>query len=98
MLGAGADRYDTDWIGDFSPRGATPPDADGPVTYVPVLTSHVAGLTIDGSGASYSTDADAAAQRRQHPTSRRRHTTTALVSDARADEEGVSCPSDTTQW
>lgn len=53
-LGAGANLYDTGWLGNIRTTVGNPPGEDGPVAYFPDLAANGAGLTIDGNSASYS--------------------------------------------
>lgn len=53
-LGAGANLYDTGWLGNISLRIANPTGQDGPVTYFPDLAVDGDGLVVDGASSSYS--------------------------------------------
>ena len=52
-LGAGANLYDTGWLGNIEVRVANPPSEPGPIIYYPDLTANGDRLVIDGSSASY---------------------------------------------
>ena len=52
-LGAGANKYDDDWLGNIRVAVANPDGEDGPIGYAPDLAANGDGLVIDGSSASY---------------------------------------------
>ena len=53
-LGAGANRYDTGWLGSITLNVANPEGEPGPISYFPDLAADGDGLVIDGTSASYS--------------------------------------------
>lgn len=53
-LGAGANRYDTGWLGSITLNVANPESEPGPISYYPDLAADGDGLVIDGNSASYS--------------------------------------------
>ena len=54
-LGAGANRYETGWLGNIDMTVANPDGEEGPISYFPDLAEHGdAGLAFDGNSMSYS--------------------------------------------
>ena len=53
-LGAGANLYDTGWIGSFTLNVGNPEGEPGPISYFPDLAANGDALVIDGDSASYS--------------------------------------------
>ena len=52
-LGAGANLYDTGWLGAIDLRVANPTGEPGPISYFPDLAANGDGITIDGASMSY---------------------------------------------
>ena len=52
-LGAGANLYDTGWLGSIDLRVANPDSGPGPVTYFPSLADNGDGIAIEGNSMSY---------------------------------------------
>mgnify|MGYP001817248076 FL=1 len=53
-LGAGANLYDTGWLGSITLNVANPEGEPGPISYFPDLAADGDALVIDGNSASYS--------------------------------------------
>jgi hypothetical protein len=53
-LGAGANLYDTGWLGNISMTVANPTTEPGPIIYLPDLAANSDSLVVDGDSASYS--------------------------------------------
>ena len=53
-LGAGANLYDTGWLGAITLTVGNPAGEAGPISYFPDLAANGGGLAIDGSSLSYS--------------------------------------------